>query len=122
MAGDPHGLALSASASFTVQYTVSYVLYAVVRAILRTVLLSIGNRRRVTSFVRLAAITTGFVRISANALQCSLFLFLLQQLTYYRSTSEMSLPEGLTSIIDEGLAFIYGLQPLVEPTVVLGKD
>ena len=33
----------------------------------------------------------------------------------------MALPEVLTRILDNGLEFVYGLEPYVTPTVVLGK-
>lgn len=32
----------------------------------------------------------------------------------------MQLPEVVTGLLDHGLELIYGLRPLVEPTVVLG--
>jgi len=32
----------------------------------------------------------------------------------------MQIPEAVTSVIDDGLEFIYSFQPLVEPTLFLG--
>lgn len=34
----------------------------------------------------------------------------------------MQLPEPVTHLLDAGLDFIYGLEPYVAPTVVLGKS
>jgi hypothetical protein len=34
---------------------------------------------------------------------------------------EFSLPPAFTSLLDSTLEYIYGLEPLVAPTVVLGK-
>lgn len=34
----------------------------------------------------------------------------------------MSLPEGVTNVIDGALSFIYSFEPLVEKTLVLGRS
>jgi hypothetical protein len=34
----------------------------------------------------------------------------------------MEIPEVVTSVIDQGIAFIYGLEPIFTPTLVLGKQ
>jgi hypothetical protein len=31
------------------------------------------------------------------------------------------LPDAITKVLDAGIAFIYSFQPMVEPTVVLGR-
>jgi hypothetical protein len=34
----------------------------------------------------------------------------------------MQLPVAITSVLDAALEHLYGLKPLIEPTVVLGTD
>jgi len=45
-------------------------------------------------------------------------LFSLDKDLYH---NKMEMPTSISSVLDSALEVIYGLQPLVEPTVVLGK-